>query len=406
MPRFSAFTPCGVLRLSAAPSPGKLFYDQLKQLYGGAPDAGRPPFDLTQGTHLEASIYAKARSLARLLMLIQRAGDQYSGLTAYELIPLLEGDLYLTPGPNDSYVTRQRRIDAATKLIPPNNFANVVSGLTAILGDKLLGIRVAPHGVTRVATPVAGASQGCGHYADVRVPMKLLKLVDPVVQTGSLSYVAYQNFDTSQIPVSLSVGDFVVVQAENSLRVEVVQVQGSWSSPPVSANGTATTQAPPSGTPTWGANKGFVVGQIVLPATPNGFWFQCIVPGTTGSTEPTWPPQLGAQVTDGNVTWVAVGAATVFSATFQRAHDIGASLIVGNVPLESSTQRFCWIGVAPSAASDRETRRQVDAFMARQARAVSSWAIVSGTSTGPGTFTAGPLSAGDPIGATPVDADL
>ena len=34
--------------------------------------------------------------------------------------------------------------------------------------------------------------------------------------------------------------------------------------------------------------------------------FQCTAAGTTGSSEPTWPTQLGQTVTDGGVTWTAV----------------------------------------------------------------------------------------------------
>jgi hypothetical protein len=54
----------------------------------------------------------------------------------------------------------------------------------------------------------------------------------------------------------------------------------------------------------------------VIPATPtggNGYYYTCIVATGTSApaTEPTWPTQLGATVTDGSggsqITWVCSG---------------------------------------------------------------------------------------------------
>lgn len=405
MPRTSAFTPCGVLRLSGKPSPGKLFYTQLKQLYSTSQDAGQPPFDFTVGTHLEASIYARARALARLLMLQNRAGDQANPLKAYEQIPLLEQDNYVVPGPNDTYVTRQKAIAAAVALPAPNRLGDVRQGLANLLGANFIDYLPAPGGHQTNPAPVIGASTGTGHFADVRQPIKFLQLVDPVLTTGSTSYCAYQNLDTTITPSTLVPGELVTVQGENSQLIEVVQVTGAWFSPPPAANGSATTLSPPSGTPTWTATTSFSVGQLVAPATPNGFWFQCTASGITAASEPAWPSLFGVQVTDGSVTWVAIGASTVFSAVFQNAHDAGASVLSGNFPFWWSTQRFSWIVVANAASVDPEQRRKVDLFMRRTVRGVSTWLIVAGTPVPGGpTYTVGPLSAGAGMGTSPLSA--
>lgn len=60
-------------------------------------------------------------------------------------------------------------------------------------------------------------------------------------------------------------------------------------------------------TTTRAATTAYTVGQIVRPATGNGYLYQCSTAGTTGSTIPTYPSGVGQTVTDGTVTWTCVG---------------------------------------------------------------------------------------------------
>jgi phage-related protein len=59
-------------------------------------------------------------------------------------------------------------------------------------------------------------------------------------------------------------------------------------------------------------NVGDVVQAFTDPGT--GFFFRCVVAGTTGSSEPFWPSFIGNEVVDGTVTWKAV---SIISGDFQ-----------------------------------------------------------------------------------------
>lgn len=61
--------------------------------------------------------------------------------------------------------------------------------------------------------------------------------------------------------------------------------------------------------PTVARNTAYTVGYRVIPATPNGYAYDCTTAGTSHATnEPTWPTVVGKTVTDGTVVWTCEGA--------------------------------------------------------------------------------------------------
>jgi lambda family phage minor tail protein L len=67
----------------------------------------------------------------------------------------------------------------------------------------------------------------------------------------------------------------------------------------------------------WLSSTAFAVGDIIRPSSTigTGFYFRCIVAGTTATTEPFWPTFIGNEVADGGVTWKAV---SIIAGQFQN----------------------------------------------------------------------------------------
>ena len=56
----------------------------------------------------------------------------------------------------------------------------------------------------------------------------------------------------------------------------------------------------------WQANTAYNKGDIVRPTTANDCIYKCIVAGTSGSSEPSWPTTPLEQVADNAVTWLCL----------------------------------------------------------------------------------------------------
>lgn len=60
----------------------------------------------------------------------------------------------------------------------------------------------------------------------------------------------------------------------------------------------------------WASSTAYSVGAIVRASTlqASGLVFRCSTAGTSSSTQPTWPTDIGSTVTDGTVVWTAISS--------------------------------------------------------------------------------------------------
>ena len=458
MPLFSAFTGFGNLAFSSAPSLHSQFYDLLPTLWGTQHD------QTVVGSYEEAKRYAVARKLALMSTELLHAGNQANPLTAWDLLPLLENDYLVSPGPSDSIADRQNAVASAMLLPGGAKVSNLVNSLKKTTASVLaylpnpaalqtaawtpstvvtLGQNIIPAtgpirtmfvctsgGATGPVEPTwpivinqtvtdgvsvvwrclgAAAKQtvypanpgaGPGAFKDTRIAAKFLQLVDPVATLG-VGWCAYKALDLTTLPSI-----------------------------------------------TWSSKASFSVGQSVLPTVvgASGFFYACTTAGSTGTTEPAWTTTVGSVVVDGTVFWTCVSNVSAalqvgdvvvvdpgntvhmepvtvlavsnaangavnctpgptnlfFQAAFTKSHDVGTPMTTGQVPYWWSTQRLNYIVLTAAGATDQVTRAKVDALMGKIIRAVDQWAIVQPSSTTATGGTVGPLSAGAPMGCVPL----
>jgi hypothetical protein len=60
---------------------------------------------------------------------------------------------------------------------------------------------------------------------------------------------------------------------------------------------------------TWEASTNYAYGQVVIPSSPNGFLYRCVVAGESGGSGPSFPTVVGETVVDNTATWACMGDA-------------------------------------------------------------------------------------------------
>ena len=83
----------------------------------------------------------------------------------------------------------------------------------------------------------------------------------------------------------------------------------------------------------WQASKSYAVGAIVRATTTqaSGLVFRCTVAGTSASTQPAWPTDIGSTIADGGVTWTAI------SSVYEELAVLGPNAIIELFELQLDT---------------------------------------------------------------------
>jgi lambda family phage minor tail protein L len=94
----------------------------------------------------------------------------------------------------------------------------------------------------------------------------------------------------------------------------------------------------------WQASTSYAVGAIVRATTTqaSGLVFRCTVAGTSASTQPAWPTDIGSTIVDGGVTWRAI------SSVYEELAVLGPNAIIElfelqlDATLHGATTTYYW----------------------------------------------------------------
>jgi lambda family phage minor tail protein L len=83
----------------------------------------------------------------------------------------------------------------------------------------------------------------------------------------------------------------------------------------------------------WQTSTSYAVGAIVRATTTqaSGLVFRCTVAGTSASTQPAWPTDIGSTIADGGVTWAAI------SSVYEELAVLGPNAIIELFELQLDT---------------------------------------------------------------------
>jgi hypothetical protein len=220
MPHFSAFTSFGLLEFSSAPSHAELFYDAQKTALGGQ-------YDLSEGTHMEASIYARSMAMGVTRRLLQHAGEQQYPMRLVEMLPLREDEYGIVPA---GTLDERRREVAARRMLPRGaSRVAIETALDVLLGVDFIGYYT-PTVVDSVLYPAALGDQPM-NLQGPDVPRRLFRIEEQILVTGSPVTVRIAPIEpaidvTDTLPEGyLAPADVLVVHPENDSMMERVTVE-------------------------------------------------------------------------------------------------------------------------------------------------------------------------------------
>lgn len=212
-----------MLAFSGDESRHEQYYSSMKNALSD-PTARTAPFDMSVGTHVEGSLFARSFQLAAADATLERAGNQQYADKVTDLLPVLEEDYDIIPGAFDT-MTHRRAVLAARMMVPGGGRReNVVASLRRLLGSKFLQL-VEPKSVEpNIASGVWVKNMYHGGRSLFRpwsaIP-KYGRLLEPVSIIGEANNVAIEAFPGSE---AFEVGDVLFVDAGNTGTAEAVTV--------------------------------------------------------------------------------------------------------------------------------------------------------------------------------------
>ena len=94
----------------------------------------------------------------------------------------------------------------------------------------------------------------------------------------------------------------------------------------------------------WAASTAFILGDVRAATTQqaSGLVFRCTTAGTSASTEPAWPTDIGSTITDGTVVWTAISSVYVELSKLAPSAIVELFELHLNSTLHGSSDIFRW----------------------------------------------------------------
>lgn len=173
-----------MMRLKGGTPLAKRIYDAMRESLSG--QFGDPP-----DPHIDASLYARSKGLARTLLIIERAGRQTLPSHVLEFLPAREEEYGLIPGPHDTIGDRQRAYAARKRQRGGADALNVERELRAALGDDFVTLRRTP--IDEAAVWPTNAGDQPMNLQRPTVPRKSIRIPDAIATgLGAPQEVEYQ----------------------------------------------------------------------------------------------------------------------------------------------------------------------------------------------------------------------
>lgn len=209
MPAFGALAPFGLLEFGAYPTIAENFYTAMTA-------SVRKAFDVSEGTHADASCYARAIAFAAVKATVRHGWSQRRPARAREMLPALEKRFGLSPLPR---ATEQERRDAliARKRVQYGSRREAIEGaMEAHLGDAFQAVLTVPD------LDLETYGTGHGTYNRLDLPHRSFKTLGSVAVTGSAVAIPYAPLSIGADEIQ--VGDVLSIDAQDWAREESITV--------------------------------------------------------------------------------------------------------------------------------------------------------------------------------------